>query len=275
MFVTRYDEVGSFLERVQKFLEYDEVVNGLLLGLCFRMQRFPPTRTPYLAVVSDGDWIASAAVMVSPHKLIIYGEDSEALLTLIDDLRQDQISVPGVLGPDLAAEQFARLWSEQTGRYAALKMCQRVYELRDVNPPTYPAGYFRAATPFDEDTIARWMQLFHQEEGSEISHHDAHEIAALRIHNEQIYLWETVEPVSMAAKALPTRNGTRINSVYTPPQMRRRGYGTACVAQLSQMILESGSQFCMLFTDLANPVTNGIYQNIGYRAVCDFKEYGF
>ena len=41
------------------------------------------------------------------------------------------------------------------------------------------------------------------------------------------------------------------------------------------MLLRRGIDPCMLFTDLANPTSNGIYQAIGYRAVGDVVEYQF
>lgn len=50
-------------------------------------------------------------------------------------------------------------------------------------------------------------------------------------------------------------------------------YASACVAALSQLILDEGKEFCTLFTDLANPTSNHIYQQIGYRPVCDFAEF--
>jgi hypothetical protein len=66
-----------------------------------------------------------------------------------------------------------------------------------------------------------------------------------------------------------------VGPVYTPPERRGRGYATACVAALSQTILDEGWAFCTLFTDLANPTSNSIYQKIGYHPVCDFAEYRF
>ncbi|RMG86271.1 MAG: GNAT family N-acetyltransferase, partial [Chloroflexi bacterium] len=44
---------------------------------------------------------------------------------------------------------------------------------------------------------------------------------------------------------------------------------------LSQWLLEQGRQFCFLFTDLANPTSNHIYQEVGYEAVCDVDVYHF
>jgi predicted GNAT family acetyltransferase len=72
-----------------------------------------------------------------------------------------------------------------------------------------------------------------------------------------------------------TPNGIRIGPVYTPPDERRRGYGSALTAALTQQLLDGGRRFCFLFTDLANPTSNRIYQQIGYRAVSDVDLWVF
>ncbi len=60
----------------------------------------------------------------------------------------------------------------------------------------------------------------------------------------------------------------RIGPVYTPPEHRGHGYASAAVAEISRRFLAAGSRPC-LFTDQANPVSNRIYQAIGYRPVVD------
>jgi uncharacterized protein len=63
--------------------------------------------------------------------------------------------------------------------------------------------------------------------------------------------------------------------VYTPPEHRRKGYASACVATLSQTLLNQGYKYCFLFTDLANPTSNHIYEAIGYQSVGDLSDYSF
>ena len=41
------------------------------------------------------------------------------------------------------------------------------------------------------------------------------------------------------------------------------------------MLLDGGRRFCFLFTDLANPTSNSIYQRIGYRPVTDVDQWTF
>ncbi len=60
----------------------------------------------------------------------------------------------------------------------------------------------------------------------------------------------------------------RIGPVYTPAQHRRRGYAGAAVAQVSQALLDEGARVC-LFTDQANPTSNHIYTELGFRPVVD------
>jgi predicted GNAT family acetyltransferase len=87
-----------------------------------------------------------------------------------------------------------------------------------------------------------------------------------------VFLWNDSDPVSMDVKTRPTRHGASISWVYMPSELRRRGYATSCVVTLSQQLLDAGLECCTLFPDLGNPISNDIYQQVGYRPVCDYKE---
>ena len=91
-----------------------------------------------------------------------------------------------------------------------------------------------------------------------------------------LVLWEVEgTAVSMAGFTGRTPNGVRVAWVYTPPELRGRGFAGACVAALSQKLLDDGRKFCFLYTDLANPTSNHIYQTIGYEPVTDATVYSF
>lgn len=91
-----------------------------------------------------------------------------------------------------------------------------------------------------------------------------------------MYVWDVAGMVvAMAGHSGPTPHGMRVGPVYTPQDLRGRGYASALVAALSQMLLDGGRQFCFLFTDLANPTSNHIYQTIGYEPVTDVDNYRF
>jgi hypothetical protein len=91
-----------------------------------------------------------------------------------------------------------------------------------------------------------------------------------------MWLWERDgEPVSLAGYTGPTLTGTRVGPVYTPPEHRRRGYASALVAELSGFLLGRGHRACFLYTDLANPTSNAIYERIGYERVAEAAEIRF
>ena len=136
----------------------------------------------------------------------------------------------------------------------------------------------RLATLDDVNLVTHWIKAFQEEAlGESISDEDAREWAQNRIGDEGVFLWELPdgERVSLACKTRPISHVISVGPVYTPPEQRGYGYASRCVAALSQYLLDSGWERCSLFTDLANPTSNSIYQKIGYRPVCDFNQYVF
>jgi hypothetical protein len=60
---------------------------------------------------------------------------------------------------------------------------------------------------------------------------------------------------------------SRIGPVFTPPTLRGQGYGSAVTAAAAQHALLTGAKHVVLVADLANPVSNSIYQRIGFEPV--------
>lgn len=56
----------------------------------------------------------------------------------------------------------------------------------------------------------------------------------------------------------------RVSNVYTKPQHRNKGYSRKVVTYLTQQALQSGCLPC-LHVDQHNPVSNHLYQTIGYK----------
>ena len=104
---------------------------------------------------------------------------------------------------------------------------------------------------------------------------EAERILARHVAKTMLYFWQDKmgKNVAMAGRVRETPNGASISLVYTPPELRGRGYASRLVAQLSQSLLDGGKSLCNLFTDLSNPTSNHIYQKIGYRPVANTVVY--
>src|SRR5581483_2213413 len=151
-------------------------------------------------------------------------------------------AVPGVTAATPEVDAFAEQWCARRAREARLVVAQGIYALER----------------YDDEGLER---ILDQRLGS------PHGVFCL---------WEDGgEPVSLAGAGARTPNGARVGPVYTPPERRGRGYATSLTAELSQRLLDEGSRFCFLYTDLANPTSNAIYERIGYVRVCESKELRF
>lgn len=277
-----YENAADFLEKNQAMLEKDEVINSVVLGISARLAESPEgaRNRVYLATVEDEQSLILAAFMTPPFRIILYSprpDYDKALELIAQNLLENNWSVSGTLGVPALAKAFAETWQKVSNQTYRAGLREGMYELTRVIPPfTTPPGKLRVATEADLEIVAEWTFLFQQEalQGG-LSRSEAQAIAKGRLDNHEIYLWEDENPVAMAAKDRPTKNGITVNAVYTPPKARGKGYASACVAELSQLLLDSGYKFCTLFTDLSNPTSNSIYQKIGYKPVTEFHEYLF
>ncbi len=284
MIITTYTHASDFLARAQAELMHNEVQNNLPLGIALHLQNFPEhiEISPYLATVEDKGNLIVAAVMTPPFRLLVTSNQldafGEAPALIIHNLRENGWPVPGVMGPSYLSDLFAQTWTSLTGEKAHLRRHERLFELTQVIAPRPGPGQLRIATLDDTDLIARWIKAFQKEALREsMDDEEADTLARRRIGKGDFYLWELSDGaiVSTLATVRPVGRVISINSVYTPPELRGQGYASRSVAALSQHLLDSGWQRCSLFTDLSNPTSNSIYQQVGYRPVCDFNEYDF
>ncbi len=281
-----FTDPANFLCLTQPYLEKNESANNLILGVTIRLDEHPEwvDQFPFMATLTaETGQLALAAVMTPPNHLLLSSLPDikpsvldDAIDMLVNHLGNDDWIVPGVNAENSLAERFAKRWSENTGQAHTLLLRERVYELRQVIPPKNPpAGALRPAVPADLETVAGWHYAFSMEAIHEGDLEVSRKVVARRLANGDVYLWQDQKPVSMAFRSRPTTHGVTVSAVYTPPELRGRGYASACVAALSQRLLDSGKQFCNLFTDLDYPTSNAIYQKIGYKPVCDFFDFQF
>lgn len=263
----------GFKDLVADFLIQDEDINNLPLGIIFGLQKGPQDTEPFMAVVSEQDSIQLVMVKTTSHLVLSTSPNLASVKNTIDYIIKNDIHVPTVIGPKEVADEFVRVWEERGLSKAKVDMAQRIYRLDIVNAVPRAPGFMRLAQSEELGLVTQWVMEFGAEAMEKMSHEQARKLAEGSIDQQSIYIWENGQPVAMAKKSRPTKNGVVINLVYTPPKFRRKGYATSCVAGLSQQLLAEGFKFCCLYTDLSNPTSNKIYMNIGYQPVADSVVY--
>ena len=176
--------------------------------------------------------------------------------------------LPGVNAYPEAAEAFGAAWRAQTGGRVAVHRRMRLYRLAGLCwPRPMPDGAPRPAGEGDVALLTDWLTAF----GREVNDMDGGDLAASvreRFSYGGLTLWEADgRPVSVAGLTRRAAGMVRVGPVYTPPPRRGRGYASAATAEVSRAALAAGAQEVLLYTDVENPVSNSIYQRIGYREV--------
>lgn len=290
MKVERFTDATAFAARAEPYLVRHEAAHCLAIGICGSLRAVPPKQIAsaqppiYLALVAEGDAVLAVALRTPPHNVVLslFADETQAdaiAAALAADLRALYgEALPGVFGPKAESAAFAQAWQQATGKLAHVAMRERIYQLDTVTSVADVPGDPRPATEADRPLLVAWLNAFATEAlpPEEEMDADAWLTAALTAPTRGVFVWEDAgSPVSLAAYGNPTPHGIRIGPVYTPPELRGHGYASAVVAALSQRLLDEGRQFCFLFTDLANPTSNKIYQQIGYRPIIDVDMYGF
>ncbi len=271
---------AEFLVAAEEALLRAEALHNLVLGVASRVRegRLYGDATPYFLTLNEGREVLIAALRTPPYPLLLAVIDPRpgALDLLVQHLADHDPALPGVNGFLPYAEEFAWLWVRRRAVRAEEEMRMRVYELREVSTPVGVPGTLREPREEERDLLASWIRTFQAEALPHDPPADPHEVLA-RFTGPGAWLrvWDHKGPVSMAAGSRVSPRGARISLVYTPPESRGHGYASACVAALSQLLLDQGYAFCTLYTDLANPTSNKIYREIGYRPLADAVVYRF
>ncbi len=195
--------------------------------------------------------------------------------TDIDLLVDELATLPsfvGITGPVDVVDTVTVPLARRIGA-SAHRIATRLFRLDELTRPDV-AGTSRVARAADRPLLLDWYTAFGLEAVGFIAGTDQAVDHALAWGRVWLWLDEAGEPVSLAARRAPNAGSARVGPVYTPPARRKHGYGCAVTAAATADILADGA-IPVLFTDLANPVSNAIYQRLGYYAVGDYAHVNF
>jgi predicted GNAT family acetyltransferase len=277
MNVVRCPDASAFLELAGAWLLRAEIENNVIHSIATSIADGTrvPSEPPYFAVALDDGAMAGCAIRTPPHRVLVGRGPAAAHRALAADAFVAYPDLPGVTGPDPAAGDFAEAWCALAGTSADVSGRQRLYSTNAVDRNFEVApGTLRLARLDERDLALQWFAAFAHEA---MPHHPTEGVAPVdRLFRTQgLFFWDRGGPVTLCGVGGRTPTGARVGPVYTPPEYRKRGYATATVAALTMQLLQAGERYCCLYTDLANPTSNSIYQRVGYRPLCDVSEFSF
>ena len=287
---TKYQMSHQLIEHDDPRVFHDAVIDHLLkseaeccvqIGLIRRMARegYSPISPdeldrPLLWTIQDGPQIELVAIQTLKKAMLVSRASHAAMACLADGLASRQWSGTSLIGVSPSIDVLTERYAEVSRRRRRLAFGLRVFQLDRVVWPNPVSGAMLVCQSEYRNILARFVAGFETDTG-QTSLEEPQSRADRLIEDRRVFIWVDAEPVAMAAYSGETPNGIRVNWVYTPPEFRRKGYASNLVAHLSQHLLDEGRKYCFLFTDLANPTSNSIYQKLGYRPVSDSERWEF
>ncbi|MEU7498359.1 GNAT family N-acetyltransferase [Streptomyces griseofuscus] len=276
------DDLDDFLARAGGFLRSRPAPHTVPLTVTDTLRRhglhYYGSGAPLFGALAAPDGTVLAALTrTPPHGLCLTAVTPEQAEALAERLAGLGHRFPEVSAERDSAAAFAAAWRRRTGREATVHRRQRLYRLAELTPPEpAPEGRPRVAGPADRALLLRWFGEFAQAVG-EGPGRDAGPWADARLSYGGITLWEAADgtPLAMAGATREIAGQVRVAPVYTPAALRGRGYAGAVTAEVSRAARAAGAAEILLFTDLANPTSNALYQRLGYREVADFAVWAF
>jgi hypothetical protein len=252
-----------------------------LLGLASAVVAADPVRNTIFAAIAYGvqqddaaGWAAHPAddplVLVArsqPYTPVTFTTGWTEVRAVVDALAALDPPPAGIAGPSETVERVAA----ELGIAVTDRMDERLFRLDRLVETRPVGGSARLAAADDAEFLAGWYVDFTIEAFGRLpAGFDARKMVERGVAGSRCWIWsdEAGAAQSFAVRHPAASGVSRIGPVYTPVHARGRGYGSAATAAASRDTLADGAIAC-LFTDLANPTSNKIYQQLGYVAVLD------
>jgi predicted GNAT family acetyltransferase len=268
-----YSEPRLFWREVSPDLRREEAKNNLLLGLAHQFVSDPMNCLYQVACFSE-ERLTAALICNRQRQVQNFVpspiQDEQSARQIFAAFSQSGLSVAGMMGEAQSVGLYQQLFQE-LGYKTRIHAHQGIYRCKYVRAlEPHRAVKFRPARIADVQELGRWISLFHREVFPSEPPVDGLEIATAKIRSETLFVLEkSGQLLAMAGCNRDIETSCSIALVYTPKRFRKRGYASLVTAKLTQLMLDRGKVETNLFTDLANPTSNKIYQAIGYEWVCN------
>jgi GNAT superfamily N-acetyltransferase len=262
------DDLESFMTAAEGYLRSRPVEHTTLLTLIGTLRRRGLSaygrEAPVFGAWRDPGGVVAGVLLQTPPHPVLFGEVPLPTAAEAAEVFAGR-SLPGVNLPASQIDHFVVPWLTRTGTTADIYMRSRLYRLSTLESPD---GSTRPGEAADRSLLLRWVRDFLADIGESVQDVEAVVDEALADGTVTLGL-AAGTPVSMVMRTVPTAGVVRIRYVFTPADLRGRGYGGAATAAACVAAQEDGASEVVLFTDLDNPTSNGLYQRLGFRPVQD------
>jgi ribosomal protein S18 acetylase RimI-like enzyme len=238
-----------------------------------------PYQGSYVGAFEDGALRAVGALYWRGN-LVLQAPEPELLELVVAELaRRATRPLRGLNGPWSQVERARRVLGLE-GAACTLEGKEVLFALELARlriPPTLASGevQFRRAHEEDADLLARWrhdylVEIMGRRPGEPLMDEAWEFVSRLRREGSLFVLTHGDSVVALSAFNARLSEVVQIGGVYTPPELRGRGYARAVVAGSLLMARAEGVRASVLYTPVDNLPAQRAYRALGFEKVGDY-----
>ena len=277
----KYDDPNEFIKENEKFILEKEWLNNLMAGNYKDAAVEGLNENWLLARVTEGEQTELIMLLRKPWRLLMYSptnnKSEELYRFAAEEIYKIDPTLEGVNTEKEISQIFAKEFCKVAGKTPKVRFEMRILVLDKIKETTLIDDViFRKATMEDKETLLKYRRMFSEEALHETVTDEELEKKFQRHFSMGYYLLEKDgKIVATASCNRHLTKGKSIGNVYTPKEERGKGYAYNLVYRISKEFLDSGLEYCVLFTDDSNPISNHVYEKIGYERRADTTEILF
>ena len=276
----KYNNIQEFNRDNLNLLLEKEWLNNLIIGNC--LEGPAENEEPWiLASIKENNITQLIMLYRKPWNLLLYSPTNnisdELYKFAAKEIYKIDDNLNGVNAEVELADKFAKYYSAIANKEAKLNFPMRILLLKELNKAELLDNVlFRKANQKDEAILLKYLEEFQQEAlGEYIDEYTLKERLNSYFKKGYFVLEKDEKIVSQAVISRELTKGKTISEVYTPKEFRGKSYAYNLIYRISKQILEEGAEFCVLYTDDNNPISNHVYEKIGYKRMVDTKDIKF
>ena len=277
----KYEDMKEFVEDNMELLLEKEWLNNLMIGNCNDGLKCD-TKNWILATITQNKKTELIMLSREPWHLLFYSptnnKSEELFKFAAEEIYKIKKHLLGVNGEKECANKFAKHYCKIANLKCEIQTPLRILLLEKLNKAEInnPEIIFRRANIEDKPTNIQYMKEFYEVALHESITAEELEEKYKRCFKRGLFVLEkNGKIVAQAELSRDLINGECVGGVYTPKEERCKGYAYELVYKISEQTLQNGAKFCVLFTDAKNPISNHVYEKIGYVRQVDCEDLKF
>ena len=277
---TKYNNIEDFMKDNLELILEKEWLNCLMVGNCLEGQKIG-IEGWLLAKVTRDEKTELIILYRKPWKLIMYSPTNnisdELYKFAAEEVYKIDNELLGVNSEREIANKFAKYYSGFSQKQYKIVHPMKILVLEKMLPNQFKGEViFRKAIEQDREQLTQYIKNFNKEAlQQELSDEDANQKFEAYLERGYYVLEKDNKIVSQAAFSRNLVKGQCISGVYTPKEERGKGFAYNLVFTLSKKCLDEGAEYCVLYTDAENPISNHVYEKIGYVKKVECEELEF